>query len=262
MGYLKQPRARRALLLGLASASLFAGFPAIDLHVARWFHRDGTFPLARSGWVRLLHESVAYVIVAVLVTTFCLFLFNRVRKADVCGIDAKVVCYLLSVLILGAGLTVNMIFKSGFGRARPRNVEEFGGCQRFTPAFTLATECADNCSFSSGDTAGACFTFALALVLRRRDAMLAAITFGCLVSLSRIVSGAHFLSDTIVSILVMWLAADSLYFYMLLPGRQATLAPATGTYGSPAIADEAGTGCGGETSRTASNPRGIGIAAR
>ena len=262
MGYLRLPRARRALLLALASASLLVGFPAIDLHVARWFHRDGTFPLARSGWVRLLHESVAYVIVAALVATFCLYLFNRVRKANVCGVDAKVVGYLLSVLALGAGLTVNMILKSGFGRARPRNVREFGGSQQFTPAFTLANECADNCSFSSGDTAGACFTFALALAVRRRAAMLAAIAFGGLVSLSRIAAGAHFLSDTIVSVFVMWLAADSLYYYMLLPGRSTEPPVAVAALGPTGITNGVDLGFQGEASHTNSPPGESGIAAR
>ena len=220
MSYLKQPRAKRALLLSLASATLFVGFPGLDLRVSGWFHRNDRFPFADSGWVGFLHESVGFSICVALAAVLGVYTFNTCRRSNAFGIDARVVGYLLSVLVLGAGLTVNVVLKNGFGRARPRNVEEFGGRQRFTPAFVVANECAGNCSFSSGDTAGAFFTLALALALRHRYAMLAAVVFGSLVSLSRIAAGAHFLSDTIVSFLVMWITADGLYYYMLLPREE------------------------------------------
>ena len=59
------------------------------------------------------------------------------------------------MLVLGAGLVVNGILKDDFGRARPRDIEAFGGSSQFTPAFVVSHECDRNCSFSSGDGAGA-----------------------------------------------------------------------------------------------------------
>ena len=220
MKYLKQPRAQRALLLFLGSSGLFAWFPDLDLRVSSSFYRDGSFPLADSGWVSLLHESVGYFIFVALAAALGLYAFNRVRKRNVCGVDARVVIYLLSVLILGAGLTVSVL-KHGFDRARPRNIQEFGGPQKFTPAFVVGDECAGNCSFPSGDGAGAFFTLALAFALGRRRTMFAvAAVFGGLVSFSRIASGAHFLSDSVVSFFVMWIAADALYYYMFLSRQE------------------------------------------
>ena len=45
---------------------------------------------------------------------------------------------------------------------------------------------------------------------------LAGLALGILVSLSRISSGAHFFSDTVVSFFVMLIVADVLFFYLIL----------------------------------------------
>lgn len=219
MSYLKLPRARLLLLCFVTSSLLLvAGFPDLDLRVSRLFY-DGTgFHLANQWWARLLHNCVGYSIGLSLASVVGLYACNRFSRRNVCGVDGKKVIYLFVVLILGAGLIVNVLFKNNFGRARPRNVEEFGGLQQFTPAFVVGDECVTNCSFSSGDGAGAFFSLALALALsRKRALLLAAFGFGALVSFSRIASGAHFLSDTIVSFFVMLIITDILYFYMLLP---------------------------------------------
>ena len=228
MSYLRLPRARRVLLLFLASSVSFAWFPGLDLRASSPFYRDGRFHLAEAPWTRAIHESVGWFICTALAAVVATYVFNKLSGRRVGGIDAKVVGYLLSVLILGAGLTVNVALKNGFGRARPRNVAQFGGRQQFSPAFAIGDECASNCSFSSGDGAGACFALALALALsRRRSVLVAAAAFGVLVSFSRIASGAHFLSDTVVSFFVMWIIADVLYFYMLVPGPGGVRAAAT-----------------------------------
>lgn len=218
MNYLKLPRVQRVLLLFLTASLLLAWFPSLDLRVSSLFHRGSGFYLAASWWTVLLHECVGYFIGISLAAVVGIYAFNRFSRRNVCRVDGKVVAYLFVVLILGAGLIVNLVFKNNFGRARPRNVTEFGGLQRFTPVFVVSDQCATNCSFSSGDTAGAFFSLALALALSRRRAVLvAAMGFGGLVSLSRIASGAHFFSDTVVSFFVMWIVADVMYFYMLQP---------------------------------------------
>jgi lipid A 4'-phosphatase len=113
-------------------------------------------------------------------------------------------------------LIVNVVFKDHFGRARPRDIEEFGGSKRFTPAFVISSECDSNCSFSSGEGAAGFFSMALALALSRRRAIfLAAVAMGSLVSLSRIAAGAHFFSDTVVSFFVMLILSDVLFYYVV-----------------------------------------------
>jgi lipid A 4'-phosphatase len=218
MNYVKLPRARRALALFLTSSLLLVWFPTLDLRLSSLFYGEGGFYLAHRWWATLLHECVGGFISVGLAAVLGIYAFNRFSQRNICGVDGKVVAYLFVVLILGAGLIVNVVFKNSFGRARPRNVTQFGGSQQFTPVFELTNECTTNCSFPSGDAAGAFFSLALALALSRRRAVLVAATvFGVLVSLSRIASGAHFLSDTVVSYFLMWILADVMHFYILLP---------------------------------------------
>lgn len=234
MSYLKLPRARRALALFLSSSLLLVWFPNLDLRLSSWFYGDGGFYLAHQWWTTLLHESVGPFIGVGSAAALGIYSFNKLTHRKVCGVDGKVVAYLFIVLVLGPGLLVNVVFKNNFGRVRPRNVIEFGGSQQFTPAFAMAGECTTNCSFPSGDAAGAFFALALALALSRRRAVLAAAAvFGGLVAFARIASGAHFLSDAVASFFFMWILADALEFYLLLPRHGTIQAPAQSVHPSP-----------------------------
>jgi lipid A 4'-phosphatase len=165
----------------------------------------------------MMHVGVGYFLIASLLAVIAVYVCNRLFKRRWCGIDGKRVSYLLLVLIVGAGLIVNVTLKDNFGRARPRDVAEFGGTKQFTPAFVVSRECTSNCSFSSGDGAAGFFSLALALALsKRRSLFIAGLALGVLVSFARISSGAHFFSDTVVSFFVMLGVADVLYYYVVL----------------------------------------------
>lgn len=227
MSYLKLRRAQIILACFLISACVLSGFPSIDIGISRLFFDQG-FPLKGHWSHRLIHESMVYFLSLSMASVLGVYGFNRWRKRNVGSIDGKKVCYLFLVLIVGAGLIVNVVLKDGFGRARPRDIQEFGGSRQFTPAFVLTAECDKNCSFSSGEGAGGFFALALAAALgRRRAALVAAVGVGALVSWSRIASGAHFFSDTVVSFFVMLVLTDVLYYYMIVPEaeRQPGLAP-------------------------------------
>lgn len=199
----------------LIASLVLVAFPGIDIHVSRIFFDHG---FHERWWQVLLHEGLGYGLALSMVCVAAIYVFNRSFKRDVCGIDGRKICFLTLVLILGAGLIVNAGFKDHFGRARPRDVTEFGGSKQFTPAYVFSRQCDKNCSFSSGEGAGGFFSLALALALsRKRRVLAAAIGFGVLVSLSRIASGAHFLSDVVVSFFVMLIVTDVLRHY-LLPG--------------------------------------------
>ena len=216
MNYLRLRRAQLILASFLIASLLFVRFPEIDLGVARMLFDDGFY--LRGAWTALAHDSVLYFLGLTLFLVVGLYVYNRFFGRSLCGIDGRKVSYLLLVLILGAGLVVNGVFKDDFGRARPRDIVEFGGTKRFTPAFVISRECDRNCSFSSGDGAGAFFSVALALALsRRRAVLLAAFAYGTAVSFSRVASGAHFLSDSVVSFFVMLICADVLHHYLIVP---------------------------------------------
>jgi lipid A 4'-phosphatase len=215
MHYLKLRRSRIIVGAFLIFSLLIAAFPGIDLSISRLFFHGGAF--AQDPWERLVHEGLTYFLWISLSAVIAVYLHNRLLKRNVCSIDGKRVLYLLFVLIVGAGLIVNAGLKDNFGRARPKDIAEFGGTRQFTPAYVISGECTTNCSFSSGDAAGGFFSLALALALSRRRAIfVAAAAVGVVVSLARIASGAHFFSDTVVSFFVMLIVADSAYFYMVL----------------------------------------------
>ncbi|MGC4027907.1 MAG: phosphatase PAP2 family protein [Steroidobacteraceae bacterium] len=219
MGYLKLLRVRLALAVFAAVSLLFLIFPDIDLSVSHLFFHSGRFPLQDAWWTQLLHFSVGYFILVLMIGVLAVYVVNRLRNSELLDVDGRVVSYLFLVLIVGAGGIVNLALKDNFGRARPRDITEFGGTKQFTPAYVISDQCAKNCSFSSGDAAGAFFMIALARALSRsRRALAAAVAFGLLVSAARIVSGAHFLSDTIVSFFIMFFVGDVLYYYLIAPG--------------------------------------------
>ena len=57
------------------------------------------------------------------------------------------------VFAIGPGLLVNGALKNWIGRARPKNIAEFGGERLFSPAYVPADQCLQNCAFVSGDVA-------------------------------------------------------------------------------------------------------------
>ena len=217
VSYLKEKRGRLILGCFLFASLLLSQFPGVDIQISGVFFDEG-FPLKEQWWHTWFRKGVTWFLWLSMGSVAAVYAVNRLFQRNLCEVDGKKVCYLFLVLILGAGLIVNVILKDQFGRARPRDIEEFGGTKRFTPAFVLSQECDTNCSFSSGEGAGAFFSLALVMALsRRRATLVASVALGSLVSLSRVASGAHFFSDTVVSFFVMLIVADVLYHYMFLP---------------------------------------------
>jgi lipid A 4'-phosphatase len=225
MRYLQLRRSRIIIVSFIAFALLMLAIPGIDLRISRIFFDGSAFP--RDQWWQTLQQVglTVFLCVSVLVV-IAVYAFNRAVGRNLGGIDGRRVLYVVLVLALGPGLIVNTALKDNFGRARPRDVAEFGGMKQFTPAFVMSRECNKNCSFSSGESAGGFVAIALALALRRRrSTMLAAIAFGAMVSLARIAAGAHFFSDTVVSFFVVLIVADVLNYYVVLSHAERTSTP-------------------------------------
>jgi lipid A 4'-phosphatase len=220
MRYLRLARSQAILACFAVTALLLTLFPRLDIDVSRLFFANG-FYLQQRWWTTLAHESMGYFLGITLAAVIGLYAWNRLMKRNVCGVDGKRVVYVFAVLIVGAGLIVNVVLKDNFGRARPRDIAEFGGAQLYTPPFVASHACQKNCSFSSGEAAGGFFAIAVAWALGRRRALLAAaVGVGAFVSFCRVASGAHFFSDTIVSFFVMLLVADIFYYYLLSAERE------------------------------------------
>lgn len=220
MSYFRLGRTRLILGSFVLFAALILAFPTLDIEISSVFFDGKGF--REPPWHKVLQEGLSGFLAISIGVVAILYALNRYLKRNICNIDGRRLLYLLLVAIVGAGLIVNVALKDHVGRARPRNVAEFGGTKIFTPAFVVSQECDKNCSFSSGDVACAFFSIALAKALtRRRRYLVAAVAFGAFVAFARVSVGAHFLSDTIASFFVMLIVADVLWHYIVLtPGER------------------------------------------
>jgi membrane-associated PAP2 superfamily phosphatase len=130
--------------------------------------------------------------------------------------------------ILGAGLLVNAVLKPYWGRPRPRQVQAFGGewtynalHQRGTPGQGESFPCG-HCTMG--------YLFVSFFFLRRqapRTALVGGsfgILYGTLVGAARMVQGAHFPTDVIWALGLIWITAVALH-YFLLPAFSRWLTP-------------------------------------
>ena len=101
--------------------------------------------------------------------------------------------------VLGPGAVVNWGFKDNWQRARPYQVDNFGGTQKFTRAAVMTDQCDANCSFVSGHVACGVFLVSLGLVHRRRQRLWAAVgvASGLVIGFARMADVAHWLSDVL-----------------------------------------------------------------
>ncbi|MDU0457467.1 MAG: phosphatase PAP2 family protein [Geobacteraceae bacterium] len=110
--------------------------------------------------------------------------------------------FLTLFLVLGPGLLVNSVFKSGWGRPRPREIVQFDGKKQFLQPWQKGIS-GQGRSFPSGHASAAFYLIAPYFIYRRRRPLLArgwltgGIVFGILMSIARIAQGGHFLSDNL-----------------------------------------------------------------
>lgn len=210
------------LLMTVAFQALFASLPSLDLWVSSLFWSAGEgFYLAQLDSLKQLRAIGyhTYTAMAVLALIGALMALKHIKLLSIRG---SVWLFLVGVYIFGPGLLVHTILKAHWGRARPDTTTEFGGDLLFTPPFEIAAQCAANCSFVSGEAAGATAFAISAYVLTRfvRSPVLRHMLFGSALSLAvagaflRVVFGRHFLSDVIFSALFVSLIAIGLSFFL------------------------------------------------
>lgn len=139
----------------------------------------------------------------------------------------RVSLFLLLTLAIGSGLIVHGAFKENWGRPRPKQVTEFGGDQPFRPFYSPNTNGASGPakSFSCGHCTMGFYFFTLVFLgiyYRNRilfwGGIILSVGLGGLLSYARVAQGGHFLSDVIVSAVIMWITALVL-FHLLLGKR-------------------------------------------
>jgi lipid A 4'-phosphatase len=116
----------------------------------------------------------------------------------------RALVFLIATMAIGPGLIVNLGLKDHAHRPRPVQTVEFGGKFEFRPWYRFDGACERNCSFVSGEVAEAFWLVApasLAPPPLRPWTVGAALAFGALTALLRVVYGGHYLSDALLAAL-------------------------------------------------------------
>lgn len=192
------------LLIQLA----FAILPGMDIAVSGWFHGEEGFAAASHPVLHAVRMAVWYMTLALFLGSL-LALVIAAFGWYVADVPAKVWTFVALLYLLGPGVMVNGILKEYWGRARPAEVEAFGGPLTFTPPFQISDQCASNCSFVSGEASGATAMAVGLVVLARwvpgRGAQqvlaVGAVVIAAVAIVLRVAAGRHFLSDSIFSVL-------------------------------------------------------------
>jgi lipid A 4'-phosphatase len=218
---------------------LLAAFPGVDLAVSRLFHVEGAgFPASQVGFLIDLRElgmAAFKLLMAAAVASLAVpFLLPGVMLP----LRPRAGLFLAASALLGPGLLVNAVLKDHVGRARPRDVLEFGGDLPFTLPWEISDACARNCSFVSGEASSSIFLLALAMIAPpawKRPVALSAIAFAAVMSANRIAFGGHFLSDVVIAwtltLAVLLLVHRAIY----RPGSPVTDAALAGWLGAAGL---------------------------
>jgi lipid A 4'-phosphatase len=213
--------------------AMLVAWPEIDLALSRALQ---VCPGAQSNapWcesdpaVAALRKT--FMAMTVLIAAAVLFGTGRTiwQRGGLVGLAQARWCFLAAMLAVGPGLVANVILKDNWGRARPRQIVEFGGTKQFTPPLVPAGECARNCSFVSGEASSAYAPFfAAALLLPQfRLALIAGgVLSGLAAGIIRMSQGGHFLSDVLFAGIFMALTASLLHILFIGLWRERSVIP-------------------------------------
>jgi membrane-associated PAP2 superfamily phosphatase len=207
------------LLIGIGIVVVTWIIIALDLdrRIATWFYDPslGWYLAKKQPWSWLYHYGTIPGIVlglAALAGWFWSYSSNRFRTLH------RYLLVIVLTAILGPGVLVNGILKNYWSRPRPREVQEFGGTWIYRHAHQPGIPGKGE-SFPCGHcTMG--FLFCSLMVFRKHHRWLAytgaavGISLGTLLSIARMVQGAHYLSDTLWSMGILLILPLVLYGFI------------------------------------------------
>ena len=197
----------------------FLLFPNVDIFFSNFFYINDVFLDYHFLIIRKLRTFLKnFMIFFSLSSLFLLILIKLNHSQKVLNykknlrIKLIVIGFLIGPII-GCGLIANLYFKDNWGRARPYQVEEFGGNLIYTPPLLKSDQCIKNCSWIGGETSAAFSFIAGILFMRKRKIFLKILYFfGSLVIFCRMAMGGHFLSDNLFAVNFMIYLSIIYYF--------------------------------------------------
>lgn len=203
------------IILFLLLSVIFFTFPQIDTWVAGLFYEPGAgFVHSDNPLVYGIYKVFAKIQIPIIVLLLLAIGCSYVKKANKKN-WRKPAVFMFVVLLLGPGLLVNEVLKNHWDRARPKQVEQFGGTKEFSRAFVISDQCERNCSFVSGHASIAFYFMVLAWPLRKRRWLALGIAVGAIVGGGRIIQGGHFFSDVILAGFFVYFTARLVSLWIL-----------------------------------------------
>lgn len=189
-----------ALLAGL---TVLFRFTSLDQTISSWFYDAQThqWPFFFSAPCTFFYRIGIYPPFALVSCGGVLLLFgwliDRTFSVSRAGL------FLVLVMAIGPGLIVNLGFKGNWGRARPHQVQDFGGKYEFSPVGSPGPLLHGNSSFPSGHAAIAFYLMTPGFLVSRqrpklsRGLFLGGIAYGLCMSATRVIQGGHYTSDVL-----------------------------------------------------------------
>jgi len=208
-------REHRRWVIPLALMILIAPFtPAIDMAAARAFYDTDTRTFSQHPFFQFMFlYGVIPALITLAAAAAMLALATFSKRWRHWQQPALVI---ILTITIGSGIIVNTLLKEHGGRPRPRQVVEFGGQSAFRPFYvpTFSRGKQEHRSLSSGHATMGFAFFSLALLGQRYNSRrwalfgwTAALVLGAALSVTRVAQGGHFVSDILLSTLIMWLSA-------------------------------------------------------
>jgi membrane-associated PAP2 superfamily phosphatase len=203
-----------ALVVAIVVGVLFAVYPRLDLAISAFFYdpHSGLFRVNVQPWVLHSRDGARYLVALIAAPAFLAIVGKLLLPHRRMLVRGRAALFLILTLALGPGVLTNVILKDNWPRARPIDVKELGGTDRFTPWWDPRGDCPANCSFIAGEPSGAFWTLAAAALAPpqwRMAAYAGALTFGAAVGALRIAAGGHFFTDVafagVFTFLLIWL---------------------------------------------------------
>jgi lipid A 4'-phosphatase len=196
----------------------FILFPKFDIFFSKLFFFEEKFISDKYIFIRSLRSFLKDLMIVISIASLLLIIVNiffKIKKKTFLKPRTKLILIGFIVgPVIGCGLIANFYFKDNWGRARPINIQEFGGEKIYTQPFVISDQCERNCSWISGE-ASAAFSFITGtIILKSPIFFILNIIFGIIVSFCRIAMGGHFLSDNIFAMIFMIYLAI-LYKYLV-----------------------------------------------
>lgn len=220
-------------IVSLGSLTVIWTLADCDIKIQRLFYTPfGTWTDCGSWMWSFLYEYGAFPAILISSVSLSVFLFSF-RVGRLSAFRKKALFFLL-LMLFGPGVMVNLVLKDHWGRPRPRDVDVFGGTQRYLTVFEKGAA-GKGKSFPSGHASmgfylmAPYFTFRASFPRRAKLFLLLGMSYGLLMGIGRMAQGGHFASDVVWAGGIVYLCGLSLC-HLLGLDREGGSAPRDAPY--------------------------------